>query len=153
MGGGSPPQHAGEGGRERKRARTHTHTHALMLSAETHHGAQEREGGREGESARARERASERERKRASEREIQKEHASKRKHNVACADAPLARYRMQEATGGLVQCQQTPTYVSVYNKPLLQAHPSQLAQCARTLCGNRFLSLIGVTSDLVTNGI
>jgi len=53
-----------------------------------------------------REKEREREKERASENEIEcerdraREHARERKHDVPCADAPLAAYRMQEATGG-----------------------------------------------------
>jgi len=52
------------------------------------------------ESDRTREKESEQERGKSRSRAREKEHARKRKHDVASADAPLARYRKQEATGG-----------------------------------------------------
>jgi len=66
---------------------------------------------REREREREKEWASERERKRASEKEIEiecerekaREHARERKHDVACANAPLARCRMQEVACGRME--------------------------------------------------
>jgi len=61
----------------------------------------ERERERKGASERERKKAIKRERNRDRiERERAQEHARERKHNVACADALLAQYIMQEATGG-----------------------------------------------------
>ena len=105
-----------------------------------------RERGRERERARARE--SDREGKKASERKRNRDRDRDRK-STRVRESTIWHVQMlrlldtecRKPQVGWYGANKPPTYVSVYNKPLLQAYPSQLAQCARTLCGNRFLSL------------